>query len=109
MNVYSAALSNNTSILKISNPNIITFRSIFHVVLLLMGGQALVEGVEEEEDLKQDVWAKPTAAIPVEAPLPIEAPPAEPPPEAEAAAGAVQAFGVDITKDEATGEQKLVL
>ena len=84
------------------------YRSIFHVVLLLMGGQALVEGVEEEEeDLKQDIWAKPTAAIAtVEAPLPIEAPPpAEPAPEAETPSGAVQAFGVDITKDEA-GETK---
>lgn len=87
-----------------------TSRSVFHVVLLLMGGQALVEGVEEEEeDLKQDMWAKPSAAIPVEAPLPIEAPPVEAAAEAEAPAGAVQAFGVDITKDEASGETKMQL
>lgn len=79
------------------------------MVLLLMGGQALVEGVEEEvEDLKQDIWAKPVAAIPIEAPLPIEPPPAEPAAEPGAAAGTVQAFGVDITKDEAGGEAKYV-
>lgn len=70
-----------------------------------MGGQALVDGGEEEvEDLKQDIWAKPMPAI--EAPLPIEAPPTDPPPEP--GAGAVQAFGVDITKDEASGEAKWV-
>uniref|UniRef100_T1E1N4 Putative ryanodine receptor n=1 Tax=Cupiennius salei TaxID=6928 RepID=T1E1N4_CUPSA len=85
-------------------------RSIFHVVLLLMGGQALVEGVEEEvEDLKQDIWAKPVATIPIEAPLPIEPAPAEPAAEPGAAVGTVQAFGVDITKDEAGGEAKMQL
>lgn len=72
-----------------------------------MGGQALVEGVEEEEeDLKVDIWAKPAVQMaPAEAPLPIEAPPVEAAPEAETPAGAVQAFGVDITKDEG-GETK---
>ncbi|XP_035212318.1 ryanodine receptor-like isoform X2 [Stegodyphus dumicola] len=86
-----------------------TSKSIFHVILLLMGGQALVEGVEEEvEDLKQDIWAKP-AIMPIEAPLPIEPPPAEVAPETGDRVAAMQAFGVDITKDEAGGEAKYIL
>ncbi|XP_055934795.1 ryanodine receptor-like isoform X1 [Argiope bruennichi] len=84
-------------------------RSLFHLILLLMGGQALVEPVEEEvEDLKQDVWGKPSA-MPIEAPppLPIEAAPPEPQPEA--GDRPMQAFGVDITKDEAGGEAKYTM
>ncbi|GFU98108.1 ryanodine receptor [Trichonephila clavipes] len=84
-------------------------KSLFHMILLLMGGQALVEpGEEEVEDLKQDIWAKPSM-MPIEAPppLPIEAAPVEPVPEA--GEKPMQAFGVDITKDEAGGEAKYTM
>ncbi|GIZ01914.1 hypothetical protein CEXT_680021 [Caerostris extrusa] len=83
-------------------------RSLFHLILLLMGGQAMVEPLEEEvEDLKQDMWAKP-GIMPIEAPpLSIEAAPPEPPPEA--GDRPMQAFGVEITKDEAGGEAKYTM
>ncbi|GFR18427.1 ryanodine receptor [Trichonephila clavata] len=84
-------------------------KSLFHMILLLMGGQALVEpGEEEVEDLKQDIWAKPSM-MPIEAPppLPLEAAPVEPVPEA--GDKPMQAFGVDITKDEAGGEAKYTM
>lgn len=57
---------------------------------MLMGGQALIEGAEEEvEEVKEDIWAKPPPLPPsMEEPLPIEAPPVEQTPEAAAAAAA---------------------
>ncbi|XP_076313816.1 ryanodine receptor-like isoform X3 [Tachypleus tridentatus] len=77
-------------------------RSVIKVIITLMGGQPIGQPVEEE---KPEELHKPRFIIPTAVPLPIEAPPdisrigdhADIP-------GTIQAFGVDITKEEEGGE-----
>ncbi|KAG8184852.1 hypothetical protein JTE90_012099 [Oedothorax gibbosus] len=82
-------------------------RSVFHMILLLMGGQALMNPEEEvEEDLKQDVWARPSM-LPIEAPPPppIEAPPVETPPAEPGAEGSKEE-GAEAKKDVSPGGEE---
>ncbi|XP_071036526.1 ryanodine receptor [Parasteatoda tepidariorum] len=79
-----------------------TSRNIFHVILLLMGGKALIEGDEEEvEDLKPD-FGKP-AMMPIE-PLPIEAPP--PPQETPTEGGGEKTLALTGPETAATEGEK---
>lgn len=71
-----------------------------------MGGEVLATRTEEVEESREDRWTKTTVST-VEIPLPVDQLPQENPHETSSG-GMVQAFGVDITKDEAGGEAKLV-
>lgn len=82
-------------------------RAITKFIMLLMGGQPLYPIPEEEETMKADLFFKPGVMVPMGTPLAIETMPigelallGEP----SETIAPMQAFGVDITKEEEDGE-----
>ncbi|XP_023239636.1 ryanodine receptor-like [Centruroides sculpturatus] len=82
-------------------------RAVTKFIMLLMGGQPLYPVPEEEETMKVDLFFKPGVMVPMGTPLAIETMPmgelallGEP----SETVAPMQAFGVDITKEEEDGE-----